>query len=509
MEETKEYSPPGAIESNRIQVPCKRDVSGTKFTSGVQDFDFSIGGNYIWRPSKSYFRCDMTLTAGAGGVTQPVVGDQIAFADNPCAGLYDNVFVRGGGADISSIINYAGQAHQLKTRSTKSRAWRESIGKSAFGINASFNDRVNAVSADGISSAENIGSAPTVLRTTIIVDGLVAVDQASGVATASAGGSFAGALVGDLLVTSSGSYTITVVTSATSVTVDVAGLTADIVAAPGATVVPTNALASGQASERANVVRYMWQPPVGLFDWDSENGLGSGEYRIQLNPSSRYETSIVQTAAALVAGTGYNVVVNDVVFFPWIEKANVPTSGIERLFLNEMMVQSKGYVSNSVLDFTVPPSTQQIAVFVQSNAAGSLSTQPSTLFRTSTGILDSQLANIQITYANKSMPATNWSSSYSGNSNLMTQRYLDTIIETGMIENPGGAESFSDFQSAGGYYLFDFGRSSTDRSTAVQLSLNFTNALPNANVMICAFYNRVVEITSDSGRIVNIQSLSV
>jgi hypothetical protein len=503
----------GQIEANRMQVPPKRDVSGSKFVAGIIDYDFSIGGRYVWRPAKSYFRVDMTLYKRNASVrAQPVVADGLAFSDNPVAGLFDNVYLRGGNADISSIVNFAGQAHQLKTRATKSRAWMESVGKTAFGINASFQDRVNAVSSDGLSSEENIGSAPTVLRQTIVVGGTVAIADAAGDGNAVAtGGSFAGAQVGDLLSVAGQTYAITSVAGLPG-TVSIGAGTApgNIGATPGATVIPVNALAAGQPSDRANNVRYMWQPPIGIFDFDGV--LGSGEYRIQLNPNSRFQQSVVETSAALNPGdaNGYDVVVNEIQFYPWIEKANVPVTGVERLFLNEMNIQSKTFTNTGVLDWTVPPSTQQLAVFVQSDAAGSDSRFPQTLFRTETAADgDVKLENIQITYANKTMPSTNWESSYGVGTNLMTQRYLDTQIETGMVEASGGAETFADFKSRGPIYVFDFSRDASDRSTNVQLQMKFTGALTNARIMLASFYNRVVEITTSDGRISNIQSLSV
>jgi hypothetical protein len=370
MDERKEQLM--GVEVNRLEVPAKKDVKGAQFTRGVIDFDWSIGGRYAWRPSKSYLRIDLKLEKIDGGNRRPVVADNIAFCDNPCAALFENVYCRGAGADLSSIINYAGQAHQVKTRATKSRAWMESVGKTAFGINASFQDRVNQISSDGISSEENIGSAPTVLRQTIVVGGTVAVTDATGACVAAAGGAFTGAQVGDLLSVAGKTFPITVVTDATNINIAATAAGADIAATTGATVIPVNALAAGQNSDRSNIVRYHWQPAIGLFDYDGL--LGSGEYRLQLSPNARFERSVVQTAADLTPGTDYAVTVEDVVFFPCIEKSNLPPSDVVPLSLSEMQVQSKPYgtsAGSGVLDFTVPPSTQQIAVWVQSNSSGS------------------------------------------------------------------------------------------------------------------------------------------
>ena len=135
------------MERTYRQVTCKRDVTNANFTRGVIDVDFSIGGKTTWTPSKSYFRIGVELV-GAGG-NPPVVADDIAFA-NFCPGnLFDNCFFYAGGQNVSSIVNYAPQAHALGYRLKKSGAWMNSIGKDAYGINSNYDYRRRQSSSDG------------------------------------------------------------------------------------------------------------------------------------------------------------------------------------------------------------------------------------------------------------------------------------------------------------------------------------------------------------------------
>ena len=113
---------------------------------GVMDFNFSTGAPTGWIPSKSYFRIEMKLN-GAGG-NQPTISQQLAFADSACANLFDNVYFKGAGQDISSAVNYVAQSAALKNRLQKSGAWLQSVGKSAYMLNADFQERVAAVSSD-------------------------------------------------------------------------------------------------------------------------------------------------------------------------------------------------------------------------------------------------------------------------------------------------------------------------------------------------------------------------
>ena len=142
------------------EISCQKAVNGNNFSQGNQDFSFSIGNPTAWIPSKSYFRVRASTAAGGGAViapAQPVTGDQLAFADDAMACLYNNVYFRAGGQDVSSIVNYVPQAHALKTRVMKSGAWLNSVGKSAYMLEADFQKRVTQVAADSILYAEGQG----------------------------------------------------------------------------------------------------------------------------------------------------------------------------------------------------------------------------------------------------------------------------------------------------------------------------------------------------------------
>ena len=94
------------------EISCQKSVDGSNFSQGVQDYNFSTGAPTGWIPSRSYFRIEMTLDGagipapGSGLGSQPTVRQQLAFADSACGNLYDNVYFKGAGQDISTAINY-------------------------------------------------------------------------------------------------------------------------------------------------------------------------------------------------------------------------------------------------------------------------------------------------------------------------------------------------------------------------------------------------------------------
>lgn len=136
------------------QSTAKRTVAGSAFTQGVIDFDFSVGSNTVFIPSKSYFRIKVKLTGPANAA--PEDAHDVAFS-NFCPGnLFDNAFFYAGGQNVSSCINYGPQAHSLAYRLRKSGAWMNSVGKDAYGICASYKQR-KALSVSG--AAANVADA--------------------------------------------------------------------------------------------------------------------------------------------------------------------------------------------------------------------------------------------------------------------------------------------------------------------------------------------------------------
>ena len=43
------------------QVMSKRTITGIEFNKGLIDFDFSIGGQTVWIPNRSYFKLGLKI----------------------------------------------------------------------------------------------------------------------------------------------------------------------------------------------------------------------------------------------------------------------------------------------------------------------------------------------------------------------------------------------------------------------------------------------------------------
>ena len=504
------------------QVTCQKAVNGDNFSQGVQDFNFSIGGKTAWIPNRTYFRIGMTLK-GRGNAA-PTFADQVAFADSVCGNLYNNVYFRAGGQDVSSIVNYVPQAQAIKNRLDKSGSWLKSIGKDAFFLDPDYNSRVARTSAipsvaDGTLQYTKLGTAdhqhdyrvqiapPTAPGGAgALVDGGVVTGtntqfQAAGVA------------VGSELLINGTIYTVTVVTSDTELTVTPAPSVAVDTTINGSAMLVTRE----NKGDGRNVVYAMWVPPIGIFDESSP--LGSGDYRLQLNPNAYYKTSAVEMkhkngVAGTAATSDFNITVDSVELYVATCKQDVPATGVETLHLMETQIQSKtlsNRTGDNLLDFTVPPSTKAISVFVQSSDSGSNVQIPPSMFKVKDGT-DMNLSSIQIAYANQVKPSTRWTSEFNDSTNKMTQRYLDTQLECGKFWSEGGTESFADFVKRGPLYHYNWLRDAQDRSTQVQVNMAFGGATgieEKANLFVVAHYTRTVEISVQNGFITEVKSLAV
>ena len=401
------------------QSTAKRTVAGPQFTQGVIDFDFSVGSNTVFIPSKSYFRISVELQKVDG--TAFTDASDVAFA-NFCPGnLFDNCFFYAGGQNVSSCINYGPQAHALAYRLRKSGAWMNSIGKDAYGICADLTTRSRMVRPETAEEKKSTAYGQTPSR------------------------------------------------------------------------------------DAVNTCKryFMYQPPIGIMEHSKP--MGAGSYRFQFNPASNFEK------ACLEQGTDsnlYKVAVFNMELYICEEKMEISPTGSDVLNLLEHQVQSKKLSESASLDFTVPPSTKAITIFVQSATAGINTQYPPSKFKGSTG---AKLRNLQLTFANTTKPPTNWESMSGNKTEGLQQRYLDTQIESGQAFSSGGCETMADWLKNGEVFHYTFVRDSNDRSTQVQLSAHWDRDITAStdNIFVVSHYTRSIQIDVENGYVAQVQSLNI
>jgi hypothetical protein len=262
---------------------------------------------------------------------------------------------------------------------------------------------------------------------------------------------------------------------------------------------------------------FLYQPPIGIMEYNKP--MASGSYVFEFNPNSNYQTACVQTIAGAAA---YTFEVTSMELYYYSQQMDVSPSGLTTLHLMESNVQSKplGGAGEKNFDFTVPASTKALSVFIQSGAAGANPLIPPSNFKCSVGTdlatgLNAQdyLKGIQITYGNITKPPTRWTSDFSlvvGSQVFkLNQRYLDTQIESGRAFSPGGCETMQEWLTGGVLLHWDWTRDANDRSTNLQMQIDYGQFEAGSNVFVIAHYSKQVDIEINNGYISSVTSLTV
>lgn len=517
---------------------CQKAVDRDNFSRGLQQFNFSLGKPNCIDLSKSYFKIDLAIVGQGAAAENPIACENlIAIAPHATGGLYVNAAFKMSGNDVSNINQYLAQTCAIRTRVAKSFGWNRTVGDLIDNTSGSFGKRVAALSIETPTSTGLYDSENLTLRkptTTSVTQTTSTIAIATDGTVTGVGTSFDTAVypptvqavyVGDVLYVEGVPYHIVAVTGDTGLVVSPTPVNA-VAASPLWYVVSPNVEGS---NIQKNQMTMLYRPPLGVMEMGQavDGALGSGDYSIQLMPDANFINNFVETANPLWnTADGYKLIINDVRFYAYTFKEIIPDAP-RKFDLTETFVTSKPIQSgDSSYQFTVPPSTYKIAIWIQSQQVGSSALIPPTMFK-ALGVNgrtmgDTSLVAIQCIYGGVTQPSIKWSSAFtahnagnaaSPNTNYMVQRYYDSNLFTGAAIGMEGCETFPDYLQKGPYYLFSYDVDAQSRSTDVQLSVTYNNVLisntASANVFIAAFYRNLVEFVTSNGQIVSVQSRQV
>lgn len=294
-----------------------------------------------------------------------------------------------------------------------------------------------------------------------------------------------------------------------------------------------------QADPRSNYVNNMviWQPPLSVFDSSTPNFVG--DMQIILTPNSNWRTSAIESAVGdynndIAHGVDYAFGIKSLRFY--IARTRI-TADIDRevtMTMKDFIVTNKQMSQQSgSFDFTVPPSTQAICVFLQDSAAGTMTKLPFSRFKSrqySAGgslehlnlygpwcrTFDERLLSIMTTMCGITKPQTliQTTTTPALLNNTMLQRYL----MTNSMSNRYDTETYFDYLSNGPYYYFSYERDAENLGTYLNVKLAYTGGAPtqgslandvpaNLNVFVIAVYDRDIALSySEFGSIVAVQT---
>ena len=499
----------GPSEYQHVEVNCQRSIGGGQFAAGLQDFVFSIGRPSIFIPSKSYFRVELNVK-GPGG-NKPTIANQLALAENAISNGYNNAYFLAGGQTISAVTNYLPQISALEARTSTSGAWLHSVGDTAFATGANFSERVALLSegsaTGGFSQKPGVdityrpaaGNFATAQINITAADGVVAV---GGVA----GATLADFEIGSTLVVDGAKYTIV----AAGPPVVSPPPTVDIVNADDWYLVKRQTGITDGSLQGKNGLQVLWRPTaLGIFNHGGV--LGSGDYRIQLNPDASFRTAMIETPNAdyAVEANSYQLTIENVIFYAAVAKMELPNS-IETMRLTEFAALTKNMTSETGnYQFTVPNSTRALYVMIQAGDAGKNPAHPPSHFKVGAG-QELDLTDVQITYASATKPMTRWKSGFNQvggvDKALLTQFYYQGLIEGDRASMSGGVESQDEWLARGPFICARFDKDENDRSTEVQVQLSYGagNWDANTKVFLIAEYTNVVSIETSQGLVTQV-----
>jgi hypothetical protein len=404
-----------------------------------------------------------------------------------------------GGVEVSKLSSFAQQASSIKMRSGSTYQYLKSIGAECNVLEPSLSKRIQAVSSDS-SVGTKLNDTHNVMYKAI--DKATTISCAGGDQTFTfSGGEDTEDFInkGDEIVVRGVSYIVDVVN---------ANLTLSVVANDLAFNPTTNYYIITRDLKRNsqghNKIYALYQPPIGLFD--ISDNLGQGDFRISLNPNSYYKKAIIQSYYnGLTPDVDYNVVIEDVKFYCYMEKMHIP-DGVKSLNMCEMNIQNKNYADN--LQFSIPSSTQKISVFLQHPEANYNTKYPPSLFN-AVDDADLKIKSIQLTYAGQSKTSTLYESSFlskgtaglTSYTNQLQQRFIESYesFSGGVL---GSTESYSDWLERGPIFHFNFERDEQSRDTELQVNIQNLSADPtlsNTKVFIVSWYRSQVSYDSRVG----------
>jgi len=536
------------LEMNWREITCQRTVgdgeigpanlNNNNFANGIQDFLFSVSGSTnAFIPALSYFCIDLELqklTAGAAP-RPPVLADDITLSNCVGDALYNNTFFRMGGQDVSTAQSFIPQQGALKRRIDQSGAWLYNVGRNASWIDSDFTRRQNVIAQngiyhqDGLVDADAIKPIPitpagaTEYKLDVDVPAPATAYTVGGLVTITVAGSFttSNVRVGDYItLPGAASAYVCVITSLPTATTAKVKFPAGVIYVNLAETVGGGVYRKADPESGRYRQKVIWQPPIGIFN--SYQPINSSELKFSLNPNANYKSAAVQTSqASQVAGTDYSLHILNVRFYACQVKLAMPMNTIVDMPINEIQVQNKPINNgkNSNLDFIVPPSTYGIAIFFQSNAAGTNTLLPPTTFSSSKNYIPAgvvpagpyniaDLNSLQVTYGGVSKTSTLYTSAYNDNTNFAVQRWIESLAYASNWNNPGGAENFNDWIRSPAYF-YDFSRDRTDSSSYVNVQVNFNvDQEPATNMFVAAFYTRLVRAEYANGQLLQLTAVN-
>ena len=539
----------GVSDYKFLEVQPTRDVTGNAFPNGLFRMEWENSGTQWWIPSRSYLR--MRCQLAHGDSSQLLVSDQVAPNINLAANLFQSIELQINGKTISKCSDHVGEVDTLEQRLHKSKSWTDSVGASINWLQESLEDRISQVSLDGkkntterefvAKSSDPSFNMPATTRIALATSSgnsstctFSKLTQTVLFTAAEVAAWNAKVKVGDILALDLGDV---VVRSALVLNADGTSYFICTTAVNDSTgPMYSFNVYRNKPSRRVKQFEIIWRPMcLSIFKYGG--ALPTGKYSLVLTPynasGNNYQIRAVEIPKSIAVGNipvfgtsasslSFNVL--DTRFY----RATIEGERVEDLTyyldLENTSYQSQNLQITTSLTkqyFDVPPLTHALTVAYQNRNAGIDLRQSSSRFvchgydsKTNefTGVVNNELTlqRIFVTYGGRSYPQPDGDPSYIVGSaaDYTTQRYIETITNSGGLFSEGGTESIQEWQKRGSYHHISCPRDGSDRSTRVVLNQQFSSDFSNqANIVLFAHSKSTAMVSVVRGLVVDVQVL--
>jgi hypothetical protein len=496
-------------------------------------------------------RCQLAL----GNGSQLSVANQVAPNINLAANLFQSMELQINGKTISKCSDHVGEVDTLEQRLHKSKSWTDSVGASINWLQESIEDRISAVSVDGVKEGTDfvIQSNHPSLNIQANTDCLLIINPAtptimmlskpSGVfVQADADAWNAKIRVGDIIITADKrSYRVESVAGITTGYLTLTISTSTLYPIGGISTFPGFAIGLFQVhrpkpARRVKQFEIIWRPMcLSIFKYGG--ALPTGKYSLILTPynasGNNYQIRAVEIPKSVSVGSipvfgslasniSFNVL--DTRFY----RATIEGERVEDLTyyldLENTSYQAQNLQITTSLTkqyFDVPPLTHALSICYQNRNAGIDLRQSASRFvcngydsKTNefTGVVNNELTlqRIFVTYGGRSYPQPDGDPSYIVGSaaDYTTQRYIETITNSGGLFSEGGTESIQEWQARGAYHHISTPKDGSDRSTRVVVNSQFSSQFANeANIVLFAHSKSTAMVSIVRGLVCDVQVL--
>ena len=551
----------GMANAQYRQVSATKDVTGTQFSQGVQQFRFDTSGNTWFVPSMCYFRmrCSLTQVRANGEDPMPILSKaDVAPNVGLAANLFKSAEVQLNGHTLERIAERLPQIDALKTRMNNTGSWLDQVGKSTNFWNADFASRRESIAVDGYTGVNPLhgpeyGPMLTQEQAGFDANHLLRYNANSFIVTVDDNGMGAVDILngpmalrpGDRLLRGDSALEVLSVVDAThclALFVKSNQVGRDQIhdgqnppgGINGWRIQKLQQARDNQARGK-NQFEIVWRPPLGFFHVEHAIPPG-GQWMIEFNPANAMDCRKNAVESVLgdldvfrnpsMAGQ-IDFRVEEFFFYVYTVESDRFDQGDwlldiqhTRCQLQNMPIDATSLIQKS---FDVPGKTSHLTLAFQDQAEGSDTRCSRSKFKIRPpppGDVHNQahegqdllLERFFLTYAGQQKPAPDFDGRYENvtgdsrrsQSNFLVHRYVDSLMQADLFHTDGGAESFNDWLRRGPYYHFRWPKDAMENSSRVNVNVKFSRPFAQNmqhQMMLFSQWRTAYKISHKDGRI--------